>query len=145
MVSRIGASRIGLQWKIFHIHVYQVCACSKNNIHQDQTLHIHNNKSKLLYVTVTSTNESYFKYESKIIPQFIFDQNYQPSVDIRKYYHQIFRGRLWQKQGVQGQKTQDFTYEIVCLSITFSHGVVVWDFFLFPVCLVDCESTLVIN
>ena len=73
---------LGYNEKIFHIRVYQVCACSKNNIHQDQTLHIHNNKSKLLYVTVTSTNVSYFKYESKIIPQFIFDQNYQPSVEI---------------------------------------------------------------
>ena len=141
MIQNVQSNRSFRDWatmRKFNIHVCQICTNSKNNIHQDQTLHIHNNKSKLLYVTVTSTNESYFKYESKIIPQFIFDQNYQPSVDIRKYYHQIFRGRLWQKQGVQGQKTQDFTWGFDCLSITFSHGVAVWGFF--QVWLVGCTN-----
>ena len=131
MVSRIGASGIGLQWEnLTYMYVKYVLI---RRITYTKTRHyiyitIKANYCMLLW-PVQMTDTSNMKV--KIIPQFIFDQNYQPSVDIRKYYHQIFRGRLWQKQGVQGQKTQDFTYEFVCLSITFSHGVVVWDFFYF--------------
>ena len=73
-------------------------------------------------VTANMKEKSFFSLFS--------DQNYQPSADLRKCYYQILRVRLWQKQGVQGQKTQDFTWGFDCLSITFSHGVVVWGFFI---------------
>ena len=120
-----------------------MCTSSNNNIHQDQTLQIHDNKSKLLYVTVTSTNVA-TNLKVKSFRSLFLDQNYQPSADHRKCYYQILRVILWQKQGVQGQKTQDFTWGFDCLSITFSHGVVVWGFFSDVVGGLY-ERTLVIN
>ena len=81
-------------------------------------------------VTANMKEKSFFSLSS--------DQNYQPSADLRKCYYQILRVRLWQKQGVQGQKTQDFSWGFDCLSITFSHGVAVWGFF--QVWLVGCTN-----